>query len=92
MKLTKRFEEILSDAFAESIVIDERGDGHHVEIICIDEAFQELSRIEKSRYAFKALSGFIKQVHAVTVKCFTPDEWEKKKDSFSSTKYIHIKR
>ena len=92
MKLTERFEEILSDAFQESIVIDKKGDGHHVEIICIDEIFAGKSRLEKSRYAFKALSGFIKQVHAVTVKCFTPEEWKEKKDSFESTKYIHIKR
>lgn len=92
MKLTSRFEELLKEHFEESMVIDERGDGHHVEVICIDSAFSGLSRVEKSRYAFAKLDGFIKQVHAVTIKCFTPEEWEVKKDTFTPTKYVHMKR
>ena len=90
MKLTARFEELLSTHFENSIVVDEKGDGHHVEIICIDSVFTDMNRLEKSRYAFKKLEGFIKQVHAVTIKCFTPEEWEQKKDSFSPTRYVHI--
>lgn len=92
MKLTARFEELLQEHFEESRVIDERGDGHHVEIILIDPVFQDMKRIEKSRYAFEKLEGFIKQVHAVTIKCFTPKEWESKKESFTPTKYVHVQK
>ena len=92
MKLTKKFEDLLNEHFAESIVIDERGDGHHVEILLIDAIFTEKNRLARSRYAFEKLSGFIAQVHAVTIKCYTPDEWEGKKENFSPTKYVHLKK
>ena len=91
MKLTARFEELLKKNFSESIVIDEHGDGHHVEVIVIDNIFANKNRLARSRYAFKALEGFIKQVHAITIKCFTPEEWEEKKENFQATRYVHLR-
>lgn len=91
MKLTQKFEDLLHEIFTEVIVIDQKGDGHHVEMIIIDEVFAGKTRIEKSRYAFEKLGGFTKQVHALTVKCFTPEQWALKKDSFTQTQYVHIR-
>lgn len=92
MKLTQKFKDLLTEHFTESIVIDERGDGHHVEVILVDSVFDGMTRIERSRHSFACLKGFVAQVHAITVKCFTPQEWNDKKGSFEPTKYVHIKK
>lgn len=91
MKLTKSFESYLQEHFEEVMVIDERGDGHHVEIIAIDKKFAPMGRLERSRHVFKILDGFLKTVHASTIRAFTPEQWAKKKDTFSPTQYVHIR-
>ena len=91
MKLTQKFENLLKENFSEVIVIDQQGDGHHVELVIIDTVFADKNRLQRSRWAFKKLGSFVKQVHAVTVKCYTPEQWEQKKENFAQAEYVHIR-
>jgi acid stress-induced BolA-like protein IbaG/YrbA len=77
MKLNEKFEKLLKKSFTKTIILDKNGDGHFVTIICIDDCFLKMSRLEKSRYAFKKLENLIKQVHSITVQCYSVLEWEK---------------
>ncbi len=90
MKFTKTFEEHLKKQFREVMVIDDRGDGHYLEMIMVDPIFSKMNRIERSQHIFSVLGGFLKIVHAISVRGFTPDEWQKKREHFSRTEYIHI--
>ncbi len=91
MKFTETFEKHLLQRFENVHVRDGRGDGHYVEMICIDPVFTDMSRIRRSRYIFDILGGFVNSVHALSVRGFSPTEWETKKDTFTPTEYQHIR-
>lgn len=82
----------MKNAFAEVMVIDQRGDGHHLEMIVIDPVFEEKNRLARSRHIFSELGEYVNSIHALTVKGFTPEEWKKGKDEFEPTEYVHIQR
>jgi acid stress-induced BolA-like protein IbaG/YrbA len=90
MKLTDTFSGCLKQHFSEIYVYDRKGDGHFVQMIAIDTAFEEKSLVERSRMIFIALGDMKKKVHAYSVRGFTPGEWREKKDSFSLMEYTHI--
>lgn len=91
MRLVEKLENLLEERFAQSMVIDSRGDGHHVEVIAVDDVFEGKNRLARSRYAFEKLDEVVKKFHAITVKCFTLAEWEEKKKEFSPTQYVHLR-
>lgn len=92
MKLNEKFEKLLQESFKKTIILDKNGDGHFVTIICIDDNFLKMSRLEKSRYAFKKLENLIKQVHSITVKCYSVIEWEKinKSEILENKNFVEI--
>ncbi len=90
MKLVQSFEDHLRQSFSEIYVIDERGDGHHIEVIAIDPLFETMSRLERSRHILNILGGFQKTIHALSIKAYTPEQWKEKKSNFQPTRYVHL--
>lgn len=89
MKLTDQIQKTLEASFSEVIVIDNRGDGHFVEILCIDNQFAGKALLAKSRIIFGLLKPFESKVHAWSVKGFSLAEWEATKDEFKPQIYKH---
>lgn len=79
-----QIEEQIRAALADEIVLTElqvQGEGSHYQVIAVSEAFAGLNRVKKQQMVYKPLSDKIKDgsVHALTIKAFTPQEWEKQK-------------
>lgn len=55
------------------------GDGSHFEAIVIGEMFSGLSLVKKQQAVYATLGDKITngEVHALTIKTFTPEEWAK---------------
>ena len=62
-----------------------RGEGSHFEVIAVDDAFQTMSRIKKQQLIYAPLADYIQRgdMHAVSIKTFTPDEWARDKKLMS---------
>ena len=55
------------------------GDGSHFEAVVIGEMFDGMSLVKKQQAVYATLGDKITsgEVHALTIKTFTPDEWAK---------------
>lgn len=55
------------------------GDGSHFEAIVIGEMFDGMSMVKKQQAVYKTLGDKITsgELHALTIKTFTPDEYAK---------------
>lgn len=55
------------------------GDGSHFEAIVIGDEFDGLSLVKKQQKVYATLGDKITsgELHAVTIKTYTPAEWEK---------------
>lgn len=53
------------------------GDGSHFQLVVIGDVFSGLMPIKRQQLVYKALNDVIASgdVHAVTMKTYTPDEW-----------------
>lgn len=56
-------------------------DGSQCKVIAVAEIFGELSRVKKQQAIYSPLSPAISdgRIHAVTIKTFTPDQWQRDK-------------
>ncbi|WP_407704860.1 BolA family protein [Thalassotalea loyana] len=56
-------------------------DGSQAKIIAVSDMFEEMSRVKKQQTVFAPLSEAIKDgtIHAVTVKTFTTEQWQRDK-------------
>lgn len=73
-------EQLIKDAIA----LDELHvafDGSQCKVIAVGEIFAELSRVKKQQAIYAPLSVAINdgRIHAVTIKTFTPDQWQRDK-------------
>jgi len=75
---------ILEDAL-EIQEIHVKGEGSQFEVIAIDACFGILSRVKKQQLVYSPLMEYIQRndIHAVTIKAFTPEEWERDKKLMS---------
>jgi len=89
MKLCEQIRTELKNQYTQVIVADERGDGHFVQVVCVDECFADLNPIARTRALYKAVEPWQNKVHAWSVKGFTLAEWEDKKDTFELQQYTH---
>lgn len=89
MKLCNQIQKSLSAIFSETFVHDQRGDGHFVQVICIDDKFAGQCEVTRSRTLYKAVEPWQTKVHAWSVKGFTKLEWAEKKDAFAYQQYQH---
>lgn len=55
------------------------GDGQHFEAVVVSEEFAGMSRIQRQLRVNKALGDRITtDIHALSMKTFTPQEWQEK--------------
>lgn len=55
------------------------GDGSHFQVIVVGELFDGMSRVKKQQTVYGPLMPFIadNRMHAVSIKAYTPAEWER---------------
>ena len=58
-----------------------KSEGSHFNIIAVGDCFDGLSRVKKQQTVYKPLQQMIADntMHAVTIKAYTPTEWEREK-------------
>lgn len=67
-------------------VQDPRRDGIHIIALVISDTFTDMPLVEQHQLVMNAFSTYFAkdQLHALGLKTFTPEKWEKKKDSFTN--------
>ena len=75
---------IIENAIKEKINTFElrvKNDGSHYEIIVVSDDFSDLTPVKKQQLVYGPLTEFIStnDIHAVTIKPFTLNEWELQK-------------
>lgn len=62
-----------------------KGEGSQFEVIAVDPCFSELSRVKKQQLIYAPLMEYIQRndIHAVSIKAFTPEEWARDKKLMS---------
>ncbi len=56
-----------------------KGDGSHFELVVVGEVFRGKSPVQRQRLVYAALGDRITsgEIHAVTIKAYTPDDWDR---------------
>ncbi|WP_105167253.1 BolA family iron metabolism protein IbaG [Pseudoalteromonas sp. T1lg23B] len=77
---TNQVETLLKDALSLQEVIV-KANGNHYEVIAVGECFDGLSRVKKQQLVYGPLMGTISDgtIHAVSIKAFTPTEWQRER-------------
>lgn len=53
------------------------GDGRHFEAVVVSEEFTGKSRVQRHQRVYQTLGDRMREeIHALSVKTFTPQEWE----------------
>ncbi|CAH0538497.1 BolA family iron metabolism protein IbaG [Vibrio marisflavi] len=77
-------EKILNDALKlEELHV--KGEGSHYEVVAVDACFEGMSRVKKQQKIYAPLMEYIQRndIHAVSIKAFTPEEWARDKKLMS---------
>ena len=55
-----------------------QGDGSHFEALVVSDAFEGKSMVDEQRMVYAVLDDKIQSgaIHALTIKAYTPQEWE----------------
>lgn len=56
-------------------------DDSHFQVIAIGELFADLSRVKKQQAIYAPLAEFINdnRIHALSIKTYTPTEWQRER-------------
>jgi acid stress-induced BolA-like protein IbaG/YrbA len=80
------FTELLKNHIQKSLensyldVRDLTGEGNHLELVVVSEKFRELNRIARQQLIMSLIKDlWANGLHALTMKTWTPEEWEKQK-------------
>lgn len=62
-----------------------KGEGSQFDVIAIDACFDGMSRVKKQQTIYAPLMEYIQRndIHAVSIKTYTPDEWARDKKLMS---------
>jgi acid stress-induced BolA-like protein IbaG/YrbA len=62
-----------------------KDEGSHYEVIAIDASFEGMNRVKKQQLIYAPLMEYIQRndIHAVSIKAYTPEEWERYKKLMS---------
>ncbi|WP_064601840.1 BolA family iron metabolism protein IbaG [Photobacterium sp. J15] len=62
-----------------------KGDGSHYEVIAVGAIFEGMSRVKKQQTIYAPLMANIaaNDIHALSIKTFTPEEWARDKKLMS---------
>lgn len=54
------------------------GDGHHFEAVIVCGEFAGKNRVQRQQRVFAVVGEKMErnEIHALSMKCYTPDEWE----------------
>lgn len=56
------------------------GDGRHFEAVVVSEEFAGKSRVQRHQLVYQALGDRMRtEIHALSMKTFTPQEWQSQK-------------
>lgn len=65
---------------AEVEIIDTKGTGSHFTARVIAPLFRNLSLLDQHQLVYKAVGVYMKkEIHALSIKTFSPEEWETQK-------------
>ncbi|MGM3163105.1 BolA family iron metabolism protein IbaG [Dickeya undicola] len=55
------------------------GDGSHFQVIVIGELFKGMSRVKQQQAVYAPLMEYIadNRIHALSIKAYTPEEWQR---------------
>lgn len=76
--------QILEDALSLQ-EIHVKGEGSHYEVVAVDSSFEGMSRVKKQQLIYAPLMEYIQRndIHAVSIKAYTPEEWARDKKLMS---------
>ena len=62
-----------------------KGEGSHYEVIAVDACFDGMSRVKKQQTIYAPLMEYIQRndIHALSIKAYTPEEWARDKKLMS---------
>lgn len=68
----------LIEAGMKTDLVRVRGDGKHFTALVVSSEFSNKSRLDRQRLVFATLKQVLADniLHAITLKTFTPDEWQ----------------
>ncbi|KFZ29021.1 cell division protein BolA [Pseudidiomarina atlantica] len=74
----------IKDLLSAALELDElivKVDGSHASITAVSEQFSDLSRVKKQQIIYAPLKDLIAsgELHAVSIKAYTPTEWQREK-------------
>jgi len=75
---SEKIKHLIETGLKNSIAVIEGNDGQHFNAIVISELFENKSRVEKQKLVYETLKNHLKDgtIHAISLKTFTPKEWE----------------
>ncbi len=73
----------IKQVLIEQLKLDEvivNGDGSYFQIIAVAEMFNGMSRVKQQKVIYAPLMEYIvdNQIHALSIKVYTPEEWTKR--------------
>ncbi|MCG9598427.1 BolA family iron metabolism protein IbaG [Vibrio sp. Isolate25] len=62
-----------------------KGEGSHYEVVAVDASFEGMSRVKKQQLIYAPLMEYIQRndIHAVSIKAYSPEEWARDKKLMS---------
>lgn len=74
----------IQDLLTQELELDEvhvSANGSHFQVIAVASVFEGMSRVKQQQYIYAPLAQHIADntVHAVSIKAFTPQRWQKEK-------------
>ncbi len=62
----------------DTLYLSVSGDGQHFEAVVVSEEFAGKSRVQRHQRVYQTLGDRMREeVHALSMKTFTPQEWER---------------
>lgn len=83
--LQEKIEALLKETLEDPLVIlsDPRLDGVHLEAVIVSITFDSLSLLERHIKVKETLKDlFDNELHALSIKTYSPDEWERKEKKY----------
>jgi acid stress-induced BolA-like protein IbaG/YrbA len=66
---------ILQGLACEHIAVE--GDGRHFDAVIVSKAFEGKGVLQQQRLVFQVLGDKMEEIHALSMKTFTPEQWRK---------------
>ncbi len=57
--------------------IEVEGDGRHFDAVIVSKEFEGKGMLQQQRLVFKKLGDKMEVIHALSLKTFTPEQWNK---------------